>query len=503
MEKFYITAAIPYVNAAPHIGHALEFVQVDAIKKFHELKGEYAFFTTGSDENSLKNVQSAEAEGISTSELCSRNAKRFQELLEKLHSMPDAFLRSSASEYHKRWVQEFWKKCDKNGDIYKKKYSGLYCVGCEVFYKESELENGKCPEHQKKPELVEEENYFFRLSKYQDELFNLIENNKLKIIPETRKNEVISFIKQGLEDFSISRSHKRAHGWGIPVPGDDTQIMYVWFDALNIYISALGDKKRKLWPADVHAIGKGILRFHAVYWPAMLLSAGEKLPETIFTHGYINVEGQKMSKSIGNVVDPFKMVDKYGTNALRYFLLREISPFEDGNFSQARLVEVFNNELVANLGNFVNRTLSFIHRYFGGEVPEKTKVTGEEDLILEEITKTINEYESGLDLTDLKSGINSVMKLSSVGNKYFQNQKPWELVKEDKERAATVLHYCTNLCRTLATLLYPYIPESSEKILRMLNTERTNLKNAGIFRLKAGHKISKPEIVFSKLEVKK
>jgi len=310
-----MTTAIPYVNAEPHIGHALEFVQSDCIYRYHKLMGYKTFLTTGADENSLKNVQAAEAKGITTEQLCSLNAAVFRDMATKIGLSFDSFLRSSVKKDHWHGVQRLWKLCNERGDIYKKKYSGLYCVDCEVFYTEQELEDGLCPEHKKKPVFVEEENYFFRLSKYQKEIEKLITSGKLRILPERRKNEVLSFVKSGLEDFSISRSKTRAKGWGVPVPDDPEQIQYVWFDALGIYLTGIGygtddSKFKKWWPADVHVIGKGIIRFHAVYWPAMLLSAGLPLPKSIFVHGYITVEGQKMSKSLGNVINPSHLIRK-------------------------------------------------------------------------------------------------------------------------------------------------------------------------------------------------
>ncbi len=504
MIKYYITTAIPYVNAAPHIGHALEFLQTDCIKRFQKLLGKDTFLTSGSDENSLKNVQSAEKAGVTPQELCAMNAERFKELARELNVGVDFFLRSSASKEHVIGVQKLWKLCDESNDIYKKKYKGLYCVGCEAFYKESELTAGKCPEHLKEPEVVEEENYFFRLSKYQKELQKLIEADKIRVIPETRKNEVLGFIKQGLEDFSISRSVERARGWGIPVPGDKTQIMYVWYDALSIYMTSVGygsDERlfKKLWPADMHVIGKGILRFHAVYWPAMLLSAGLPLPKAVFTHGYINVDGQKMSKTLGNVVNPFEMLNKYGIDSLRYFMLKEIPPYDDGNFSEKNLVEMSNSELVANVGNFVNRTLTFIEKYFDCKVPLKGILSKNDNYLTTQINSTIDKTKVHMEDVKLKDALTEIMKLSSIGNKYFQDNKPWELINDDKKRAGTVIYLCANLCNSLAVMLWPFIPNASEQILDLLNIELSKLSS--IEELKSGHKIKKPKIIFKKFGV--
>lgn len=360
-KKFYLTTAIPYVNASPHIGHALEFVQADVIRRYHELLGEESYLLSGADENSLKIVQAAKVEEMTPQELADQVSELFKKLAKELDVEFDFFQRASDRERHFKASQKLWQLCDQNGDIYKKTYEGLYCVGCETFYTPEELAEGECPEHPgKKLEVVREENYFFKLSKYQKQLEELIEENKFRIYPETRKNEALSFIKQGLEDFSISRSKERAKGWGVPVPKDPEQVMYVWFDALNIYQSGVGfgwDEKlyQKLWPADVHVIGKGIIRFHAVYWPAILLSAGLEVPKSLFVHGYITVEGQKMSKTVGNVIDPFDLINKYGKEALRFYLLKEIPSHSDGDYSEKRFLEVYNADLANGLGNLVQR----------------------------------------------------------------------------------------------------------------------------------------------------
>lgn len=361
-KKFYITAAIPYVNAKPHIGHALGFVYADVVARYHKFLGEETLLLSGADENSLKNVQAAEKENITAQVLCDRNSRLFQDLAEDLNVSFDIFQRATEKK-HFESSQKLWELCEKSGDIYKKFYTGFYCVGCEAFYTEDELENGFCPEHKVRLEKVSEENYFFRLSKYQDQIKELLINDKLKIIPSTRKNEALSFINQGLEDFSISRSKQRAKGWGIPVPGDPEQVMYVWFDALNIYQSGIGfgwneNSYNKWWPADLHIIGKGILRFHAVYWPAILLSAKLGLPKKIFVHGYVTADGQKISKSLGNVIDPFELVKKYGADAVRYFLLREIPSTEDGDFTYEKFDQRYDSDLASGIGNLVARVIA-------------------------------------------------------------------------------------------------------------------------------------------------
>jgi len=508
-EKYFITTAIPYVNAAPHLGHALEFVQTDAIARYHRLKGSDVALVTGADENSLKNVHAAESKGITTQQLCDENAAIFRKMADEIRLSYTSFRRTSDKEKHWPGIFRLWSLCEKSGDIYKKKYRGLYCVGCESFYESEELQDGMCPEHKKKPEEIEEENYFFRLSKYQDKIEKMIENDEFKILPETRKNEVLSFVRGGLNDFSISRSVKRAKGWGLPVPGDDSQIMYVWVDALGTYITGIGygtddGTFEKYWPADSHVIGKGILRFHAVYWPAILLSAGLKLPKSLFVHGYITVEGQKMSKSLGNIIDPFYLIQAYGVDQLRYCLLSEIPTFSDGDFSEKVLIEKNNNELIANLGNLVNRTLVFVSRYFSGKIPKAKELTDADKEFLEKQKAVIDKITEELDGYNVREGLQlAVGQFAKNANKYFQDNKPWELVKTDKERAGTVLNILATQVKDLGILIHPFLPETGTGIFRQLNIESSGMiwENLGK-GLEAGHEIGKPEILFKKLEKK-
>lgn len=470
MNKFYITATIPYVNAKPHIGHALEFVQTDVLARYYRQKGDDVYFLTGSDENSLKNVLSAEKEGLSTQELVDKYSRDFKDLKQVLNLSWNQFIKTSEKR-HFIGAQKLWSACKKE-DIYKKSYAGLYCVGCEEFKKEADLIDGVCPEHKTKCEKVEEENYFFRLSNYQGQLAKLVQSDQLKIVPETRKNEVLSFIKSGLEDFSISRSVKRAKGWGVPVPNDLDQIMYVWFDALSNYITALGygskDEKllQKFWPADLHVIGKGVIRFHTIYWPAMLLSAGLKLPKSIFVHGYVTVEGEKISKSIGNVVDPKDVVDKYGTDALRYYLLKEISPYSDGDFSWKRLEEVYNSELANELGNLVNRVVTMVNRY---DIKLKTK---NEKLKAKsknpKLDKLIEEFRFNEALEEIWEEIRNA-------NRYIEETKPWELAKTDKKKLEKVIQELTYRLWLIAYGLSSFLPETSEKIQKQLKTLKPNV----------------------------
>ena len=455
MKKIYITTAIPYVNAAPHIGFALEVVQADTLARFYRGSGYDVYFASGSDENSLKNVQAAEAEGISTQKLVGKYAKQFESLKESFNLTWDVFNRTS-EKHHFAGAQKLWKLC-KSEDIYKKTYKGLYCVGCEAFYTPDEIVDGKCPDGHTNIEAVEEENYFFRLSNYQKWLENLIAKDELKIVPNTKKHEVLSFIKQGLEDFSISRSVERAHGWGVPVPGDDSQVMYVWFDALTTYLTALGfgvdEKQYKEWwvknPNRLHVIGKGIIRFHAVYWPAMLASAGLPLPSTEFVHGYITVDGQKISKSLGNTIDPFDLVEKYGVEAVRFYLLREIPAWGDGDFSLTRFRDLYNGELANGLGNLVARVARLASDTSLSLPPKKN--FSFKKVVLDNLKNFRFDH-----------ALLGLWEEISVLDKRINEEKPWELEGPTLKRAITPI---AQEIREIAFNLGPFLPQTSQKIL--------------------------------------
>ncbi|MEK7573365.1 MAG: methionine--tRNA ligase [Patescibacteria group bacterium] len=461
-NKFFITNAIPYVNAKPHIGHVLEFVQSDTIARFHRQIGDDVLLLCGSDDNSLKNVQAAEALKIPVQELVDKNAKLFEELAEKLNVKFDVFQRGSSPDHH-RSSQELWNLCNKSGDIYKKSYTGLYCVGCELFYEKSELnENGECFEHPgKKLEEVSEENYFFRLSKYQKQIEDIIENNKIEIYSQRRKNEVLAFIKQGLEDISISRSNERARNWGVGVPNDDTQKMYVWFDALNIYQSGIGfalDEKKyqTWWPADVHVLGKGILRFHAIYWPAFLLSAGLELPKSIFVHEYITVNGQKMSKSLGNVIDPVDIIEKYGADALRFYFLKHISPFSDGDFSEDKFKESYNADLANGLGNLIARVAKLCENANYTQMGAESRVT--EHLI------DVTGYTDAISQFKFNDALSFVWNKIAALDKFINEEKPWALAKNQDPKIKSVLAHSIDQIQEIAALLEPFLPETASKI---------------------------------------
>lgn len=464
MKRFYINTAIPYVNAEPHIGFALELIQTDAIARFmrEKIGPNDVRFVTGSDENSLKNVRAAEAHGEPVVQFVERHAEAFRELKNLLNVSNDDFIRTR-EERHLLGAQKLWSAC-KPEDIYKKKYKGLYCVGCEQFYTEKEVPDGTCPDHKTKLEVIEEENYFFKLSNYQAQLEKMIESDEIRIVPETRKNEILSFMKQGLEDFSISRSVERAENWGVPVPGDASQVMYVWFDALSNYINAVdyaneGDLYKKFWDSDdvrrVNVIGKGILRFHAVYWPAMLLSAGLRVPNEIFVHGYITVEGEKMSKSIGNVVHPKSLVDEFGIEPVRYYFLREIPSHGDGDFSKARMEERY-AELANQLGNLVSRVAAMAGKYFDGKLDRPEMDWTEKQVKLEGLMKNY----------DMKVYLDEVFQVVAQANDITDKSAPFKLVKTDPEKAKAVLSELAEMIRFVGKALIPMLPATAQEILR-------------------------------------
>lgn len=482
-SRWYVSTTIPYVNARPHIGHALEYVLTDALARYHRRVGEDVFFLTGSDENALTNVQSAEREGVPVAELVERNSARFRELAETLETSFDDFIRTSADPRHTPGVHKLWEACAKNGDIYTRHYRGLYCVRCELFYREDELVDGLCPIHHIPPEEVEEENYFFRLSRYADQLEQLIASDTLRVVPETRKNEVLSFIRRGLEDFSISRSRERAHGWGIPVPGDETQVIYVWYDALGNYITALGYADdgplyQRYWrdnPHRLHVLGKDVIRFHAVYWPAMLLSAQVPLPTTVLVHGFITTGGQKMSKSLGNVVDPTQLVADYGVEPLRYFLLREVSPFADSDFTLERFQRACNTDLADQLGNLLNRTISMIQRYRKGIIPDSGPLTDAEQPLVEQAQALPTQVDTAVRAYASNEALTAIWELVGAANRYVAAAEPWTLAKreaagEDKatQRLDTVLYTLAETLRLVAHLLTPFLPETAAKIAAQL-----------------------------------
>ena len=466
MKKVFVSTSIPYVNASPHLGHALELVQADVIARHHRLLGDRVFFLSGTDENSLKNVRSAENAGENVADFVYKNYLNFYNLKKVLNISFDDFIRTTEKR-HFDGAQKLWMACKK--DIYKKKYSGLYCVGCEEYYKEDDLINGLCPEHKVAPELIEEENYFFKLSNYQEKIKELIEKDEVKIIPQSRKNEILSFINSGLQDFCISRTSERAKGWGIDVPGDETQKMWVWFDALSNYINALGygsndeSKFLEFWQNNdlkIHIIGKGINRFHSVYWLAMLLSAGISLPKTLFVHGYITVDGQKMSKSLGNVINPYNLVEKYGCDAVRYFLLREIPALGDGDFTFEKFEKRYNSDLAGGIGNLLSRTLVMINKknVIFNRNPEAIFVDKNQ-----EVNKKIKD-----NFIQFNDALSEIWELVSFCDKYIEEKKPWAI--EDKDENEIVFSNIIYSLKNISQMLKPFLPHTAEKIEEQIKT---------------------------------
>lgn len=502
MSKRFFTTAIPYVNARPHVGHALEFVQTDALARYYRLYGDEVFFLTGTDENSLKNVHAAEKEGIPVATLVERNAAVYKKLADDLNVAYDDFIRTTEKR-HIKGVNKLWKAA--SHAMYQKAYKGLYCVGCEEFYKEDELVNGLCPEHQKKLEVVSETNYFFKLTDYAAELKKLIASDRIKILPPNRKNEMLSFMESGLEDFCISRSAERAKGWGIPVPNDESQVIWVWFDALSNYINAIGYPEGSLrfaewWeksPHVIHVIGKGILRFHSIYWPAMLLASSVSPPKQIYVHDYITVEGQKMSKTLGNVIDPFEVLAWRGVDPLRWYFLREIPTDDDGDFSKARFEVLYDSELANNLGNLVSRVFAMVIKYFDGKIPEE-KIDGGVKVRLEATWKA---YREGFENFLMKKSCESVLGFLDFLNQYVDTKKPWKLVKEGKqEELAFTLFNLLEGIRQVSVLLAPIMPETAEKIAKALGSRvETYAKNLGFGSgLMVGQTITQPTPLFPK-----
>lgn len=473
-QKFYITTAIDYVNAKPHLGHAFEKIQADVLARYNRLLDRGVLFLTGTDENSLKNVRAAEKAELSVQDFVDKNAQIFYSLKDALNLSFDEFIRTTEQK-HIKGAQKLWQACEK--DIYQDEYRGLYCVGCESYYTEEELENGCCPEHKTKPELIKETNYFFKLSKYQKQIEEAIEKEKIKIFPEGRKNEILSFVKQGLKDICVSRSQERAQGWGVDVPGDKSQKIWCWFDALGNYITALdfgddGENFEKYWQKGhiLHCIGKGISRFHAIYWPGILLSAGLKLPDEIFVHGYITSSGQKMSKSLGNVIDPFELVKKYGIDPVRYFLLREISPTEDGDFTYEKFEERYNADLANGIGNLVARVLTLANKIFN--LPIFNFQTNFNDSRIKTKTEeTKKDCARFLEEFRFNEALGAIWEMISFCDKYINETKPWE----GKEGFKEVISDLLLAIQSIDEMLKPFLPQTSERILSQLGTGKSEI----------------------------
>ncbi|MEH2517704.1 methionyl-tRNA synthetase [Bradyrhizobium sp. AZCC 1610] len=503
-NTYFITTAIAYPNGIPHIGHAYEAIATDALARFQRLNGKDVFFLTGTDEHGLKMVQTAESEGLGVAELAARNAGRFKEMDERLNVSFDRFIRTTEPDHH-RSVQVVWNRMQQNGDIYIDTYAGWYSVRDEAYYAEEETilgeDNVRRGPQGSPVEWVEEKSYFFKLSAYQDRLLALYKNQPDFIGPDSRRNEVISFVKGGLKDLSISRT---TFDWGVKVPNDPEHVMYVWVDALTNYITGVGfpdesDPNWRYWPADVHVIGKDIIRFHAVYWPAFLMSAGIPVQKRVYAHGFLFSRGEKMSKSVGNVVDPFNLADQYGVDQMRYFFLREVPFGQDGNYNHEAIVARINADLANDLGNLAQRSLSMIAKQLGGVLPEPGEFTDNDKEILAEADAMLGVSRTAMATQQIHQWLNVVWSVVAEANRYFAGEAPWALAKTDPDRQKTVLYVTAEVVRQVAILTQPVMPDASSKLLDSLGIP--DEKGARDFaalgtRIKAGTPLPPPVGVF-------
>lgn len=475
---FYITTAISYPNGVPHIGHAYEAIATDAMARFKRLDGYDVFFMTGTDEHGLKMQQSADKEGITAKELADRNSEAFQQMSRDLNISHDRFIRTTDKDHYAA-AQAIWKRMEEKGDIYLSKYAGWYSVRDEAYYNEDETElreDGIRYSKETETELTwtEEESYFFRLSAYQDKLLALYESQPAFAAPQSKFNEVISFVKGGLEDLSISRT---TFDWGVPVPGNPEHVMYVWVDALTNYLTGVGfpdtesESFKKYWPADVHVIGKDISRFHAIFWPAFLMSADLPLPKRVMIHGFLHNKGVKMSKSLGNVVAPKEWADQYGLDSVRFFLLREVPFGGDGSYSHEAVVGRMNSDLANNLGNLAQRSLSMVAKNCGAAVPQPGEFTAEDKAILAAAGELLEISRKAYDVQDFHGALEATWKVLGDTNAYFAEQAPWVLRKTDVERMNTVLYVTLEVLRIVAILIQPVMPDSAAKLLTVLGQD--------------------------------
>ncbi len=475
-QTLYISTSIPYVNAAPHLGFAQELVIADAMARHYRRQGFDVRFQTGSDENSLKNVRAAQDAGMPVPDWVASHAEQFRSLKDTLDLSFDDFIRTSSERRHAVGVETLWQRCMASGDLYRRHYRGLYCVGCEQFYEPGELVDGACPEHLAPLETVEEENWFFRLSRYAGPLRTLVETDVLHVQPAKRKREVLDFIDHGLHDFSVSRSRERAHGWGIPVPGDPAQVLYVWFDALGNYVSALGYGSdddslfSRYWTRAarrIHVIGKGVVRFHAVYWPAMLLAAGAPLPTGIRIHDYLTVDGIKIAKSRGNAIGPDDAVARHGTDAVRYYLLRHVRTTEDGDFSYARLAEAYRKELADGLGNLLSRTLGLIQPSM--ELPGRVR-----DPELSELASRLpRDIEDAVERFQLHQSLRTIWRLVDAANAFVSRREPWKLARDgDEVGLQEVLDDLLTVLEIIAWELAVFLPATARRMQEVTRRAR-------------------------------
>ena len=512
-KSFYITTPIYYPSAKLHIGHAYCTTIADAMARFKRLAGYDVFFLTGSDEHGQKIQQAAEKEGVTPIEYVDKIVAGFQALWKRLHISNDDFLRTSEPRHH-RVVQEFFRRAKAKGDVYKGEYTGLYCTPCESYWTELQLdENGCCPDCHRPVEKVSEEAYFFKLSNYADRLLKHIEENPDFIRPTSRRNEMISFIKQGLDDLCISRT---SFDWGIPVPDDEKHVIYVWFDALTNYVTAAGffddpEKFKKFWPADVHLVGKEIVRFHSIIWPAILMSLDLPLPKQIYGHGWLIVDGDKMSKSKGNVVDPNLLIDEFGADAIRYFLLREIALGQDGNFSRDALIGRINADLANDLGNLLHRTMNMIGKFQNGVIEAATTKSKTDDILMGDSWELVSAYESGMEKMEISPVIRRLWTFIGRANKYIDETAPWALAKDPEKKAelATVMYNLAESLRVISVLISPFMPETAPKIWAQIGMTQ-DFASVRLSDVKtrwggipAGQHIGEAEQLFPRIEVEK
>jgi methionyl-tRNA synthetase len=505
-RTFYVTTPIYYVNDVPHIGHAYTTLAADVLARYKRIRGYDVFFLTGSDEHGQKVEKAANAIGETPLELADRVVKRFQALWQKLDIAPSDFIRTT-QERHKKGAAHLFEKVLAKGDIYLGEYEDWYCTPCETFWTETQLIDGKCPDCNRPTEKLKEESYFFRMSRYQEQLLAHIEANPEFIQPKSRRNEIISFVREGLRDLSVSRT---TFQWGIPVPENPAHVIYVWFDALTNYITALGYPDEggdfhRYWPADVHLIGKDILRFHTVYWPTFLLSAGLPLPRKVFAHGWWTVEGQKMSKSLQNVVEPNMLIDRYGVDAVRYFLLREVPFGLDGDFSHTSLIHRVNSDLANDLGNLLNRSTAMVHKYFGGIVQKPGEVLEIDDAYRAKTETIVAQVETYMEELAFSKALQAIWEAVSAGNKYIDETTPWTLAKDpgQQERLATVMYFLLESQRIVYFLLSAFIPRTAARALGYLGCEKAPTENGFAWgALMAGTRVIKAEAIFPRIEEK-
>ncbi len=510
-KNFYITTPIYYPSAKPHMGHAYSSIIADFFARFKKIDGYDVYFLTGTDEHGLKIQRAAEKKNLEPLKFCNEISQTFKDLSKTLNLSNTDFIRTT-EERHKNSVQKLWNKLEQNDDIYLSKYSGWYSVSDEAFYNEDEIveENGKkiAKSSKSSVEWMDEESFFFRLSKWEKSLLKYYKENPNFIQPNARKNEVVSFVESGLKDLSISR---RSFSWGIKVPNNDNHVIYVWLDALTNYISALGypdtnsELFKKFWPASIHLIGKDILRFHAIYWPAFLLAAGIELPKKIYGHGWILSDDEKMSKSKGNILDPLEIIQKYGLDPLRYYLIKEVSFGNDGNISQERLEDCINSDLANNYGNLCQRTISFASKNCENRIPKEINFIDEDRLILDNFTSNIDNIRSQIDNQNINYYIDFIVNSLFAANKYFNDQEPWKK-KDDPIRLNTIVYTTLEIIRKISFMLYPIIPETSLKALKIFNIKEDQINLDSIVKhdyLNLGDKLNNIGILINKIEKNK